>query len=125
MPTRSHRTSDKPTPYQAGPESLAHLSALVYQARPSWDAGLVRIVLADLARRVDGSDLAVAAIRAACDPSIATPRAIGFRGRHWDDLGTAPEGTKGGPRCRTCGLVESRCVVRPGADDDHDFDPAP
>jgi hypothetical protein len=88
------RTAPKPSPYQASPETLTHLAHLVHQARPDWDTGLVRIVLADLARSVDGSDLAVASIRAACDP-------LG-RGHYWVWARVWVDNQTRGPRIRVC-----------------------
>lgn len=124
--TRAKSSTRKPTlvhPYTAGHENVRHIAALVCEARPQWDPGLVQVVLLSHVGQVDGSDLAVAAIRAACNPDLPTPKAIGWRGPHWDGLATTPPHVTTGPRCSVCGKVEPRCYgERPGPDD-HAFDP--
>jgi hypothetical protein len=111
--------------YQASPETLTQVAALVVQERPEWDAALVRIILASHAAQVAGTDLAIAALRAAQDRNLPTPKAIGWRGPHWHGLETAPVEVTGGPRCTTCGKIEPRCwSERPGRDDDHQFEAA-
>lgn len=109
--------------YEATRQTVEAITHLVLMARPGWvpNAWQVRAVLGDLAHRVDGSDLALAAIRAAKDLGITTPRAILFRGPHWRDLATAPAEVTGGPRCSVCGKVESRCVSERPGPDDHEF----
>lgn len=109
--------------YNAGPETTGHIAALVYAARPDWDTWLVRAVLLSHAMHVDGSDLAIAALRAALNPDLPGPKAIGWRGPHWDGLGTRPPEIADPERCATCGKIEPQCWSRrPGADDDHVFE---
>lgn len=110
--------------YTAGPEAISSITALVVQARPEWDAGLVTVVLHSHAQHVDGSDLAVAAIRAARNPDLPGPKAIGWRGPHWRDLATKPVELRDPTRCTVCGKPEPQCYShRPGIDDDHTFEP--
>lgn len=114
------------TAYHATADTISHLVALVAQARPDWDSGLVRIVLHSHADQVTGNDLAVAALRCAANPDMPTPKAIGWRGPHWDGLATMPVEVAPRERCSVCGKTEPRCYsVRPGLDDDHVFDPVP
>lgn len=108
--------------YTARPETLDHLVALIHEQRPNWDQGLTRLILLDLARRVDGTDLAIAALRAACAENLPSPKAIGWRGPHWDGLTPPPE-IRHRARCNICGKTEPRCWgERPGPDD-HTFEP--
>lgn len=111
--------------YTATPETIEHIVLLVEHARPEWEPALVRIILNNLASQVDGSALAVAAIRAANDPDMPSPKAIGWRGKHWEGLWSAPPEVQGGPRCDVCEKTEARCYgERPGPDD-HVFTPRP
>lgn len=107
-------------------ESLEHVAALIHQTRPEWDEYLVMVVLGDLAPRVDGTDLAIAALRCAQDTTMLTPKAIGW-GRHWRGLDTEPPAvTASAQRCDVCGKTEARCLgERIGVDDDHAYDPVP
>lgn len=109
--------------YQASPETLDHLAALVHQARPDWDEPLVRLILQGHAHQVDGNDLAIAALRAAANPALPKPASIGWRGPHWRDLDTVPPEAALPKRCSVCGKTEPRCYTeRPGIDDDHAFE---
>lgn len=114
--------------YNANPAVVDHIAALVVQACPEWDLLLTRIVLNSHASTVDGTDLAIAALRAAQTERFKTlgPRSIGWRGPHWDDLATQPpKVSERSVRCDTCGKTESRCYSnRIGIDDDHPFVPA-
>lgn len=113
-----------PSRYTASHDTLSHVIALVEQARPEWDPGLVRIVLHSHTGHVDGNDLAIAALRAAADLNLPGPKSIGWRGPHWDGLGTKPPEIKDQLRCVVCGKTEPRCYSeRPGLDDDHVFEP--
>lgn len=112
------------TRFGASPETLAHLIALVTAIRPDWDPGLVRIVLASHSSTVLASDLAIASLRCAADPSMPYPKAIGWRGPHWDGLTTTPLDAPSTERCDVCGKTEPRCYsTRVGVDDDHAFTP--
>ncbi len=113
-----------PSPYTAGHDTVSSITDLVVQARPSWDPWLVRVILMDLAQKIDGSDLALVAIRAALNTDLPSPKAIAWRGPHWRDLvSEPPAGPLNAPRCGVCGRREPDCwSIRPG-DDGHDFEP--
>lgn len=113
-----------PSRYHPTHETLTHIAALVSQARPDWAEGLVLAVLESHAHQVDGSDLAIAAIRAALTPTFHTPKTIGWRGPHWDGLRSMPPGMMSSRRCGVCGKFEDLCLTtRIGVDDDHEFEP--
>lgn len=103
--------------------TLDHLVELLAQARPEWDSGLVRVVLHSHRFQVDGTDLAIAALRAARNPDLLTPKAIGWRGRHWDGLSTRPADIVTHTRCGVCGKLEPQCVTQRFGDDDHQHEP--
>lgn len=107
--------------YNAGPETVEHIAYLVHAERPEWDVYLVRGVLLGHAMQVDGTDLALAAIRAARNHDLPGPKAIGWRGKHWDGLGSKPPEISDPARCTTCGKTEPRCWDQRPGDDDHDF----
>lgn len=108
--------------YTATQDTLDHIAALVEQVRPEWEPSLVKIVLRHHCSLVDGNDLAIAALRAAANLDLPNPKAIGWRGKHWDGLDTVPLEVKSPDRCDTCGKPEPRCwSERPGRDDDHVF----
>lgn len=110
--------------YTATHDTLARIADLVHEERPEWDATVVRLVLVAHASTVTGTDLAIAALRAAANPDLPKPAAIGWRGPHWEGLATAPAGHQAGPRCDVCGKREPQCYgQRPGRDDDHAFSP--
>ena len=110
--------------YNAAPDTIDRLAYLVHAERPSWDFALIKVVLLSHAMQVDGTDLAIAALRCAKNPDLPSPKAIGWRGKHWDDLGTKPPQIADPERCDTCGKPEPRCwSERPGVDDDHQFVP--
>lgn len=112
------------TTYEASRETIDHLVALVVQARPSWDQQLVHVVLSDLARKVAGNDLAIAALRAASNTDLPQPKAIAWRGPHWVGLESdPPAGPLNPPRCGVCGHHEPRCYSVRHGDDDHTFEP--
>lgn len=116
-------TTSTLTRHTASTEDIAHITALVANVRPDWDAGLVRLVLLSHRDQVDAADLAVATIRAAQNPDYRTPKSIGWRGPHWDGSTTRPPAVVERERCTVCGKVESRCYGdRPGRDDDHEFE---
>lgn len=109
--------------YTAQAEQIAAIADLVYAERPEWEPSLVRIVLMAHAGQVDGTDLAVAALRCAQNRDYPTPKAIGWRGPHWRGLDTMPVTAAPRTRCRICGRTEAECyAVRPGPDD-HPFSP--
>jgi hypothetical protein len=110
--------------YTASPDTIAHIAALVEQSRPQWDKLTVRVVLQSHAHEVDGNDLAIAALRCAADPKMPSPKFIGFRGPHWQGLGTTPPEAAPRPICSVCRKPEHRCYSeRKGIDDDHAFEP--
>ena len=108
----------------ASPETLDHLTALVAQAEPRWDPSLVKVVLLSHRSTVDGTDLAIAALRCAKSGKFPTPKAIFWRGPHWDGLATTPPELRPRETCGICGRTEERCYsTRVGIDDDHRFEP--
>lgn len=109
--------------YTATDPVISSIADLVWQERPEWDRPLVGIILRDLARYVDGSDLAIAALRAAQNRAVPEPRAIAWRGPHWRDLNSLPPEAKAQARCSVCGKVESRCLTERPGPDDHRFEP--
>lgn len=110
-------------PAPASDEFLTWLSGLVCEIRPDWDWGLVRVVLVSHRRAVSAGDLAVAVLRGAQDPRVPSPKALMWRGPHWDGLATRPESAQPRRRCGVCGKTEDRCHLdRPGPDD-HPFEP--
>lgn len=122
--TKAARKPTNITRHELSLESVNHLVALVEQVRPDWDPTLVRIVLLNHRTSVDAADLAIAAVRAARNLDLPTPKAIGWRGPHWDGAITLPPEIAPRERCSTCGLAEERCYSqRPGIDDDHRFVP--
>lgn len=103
--------------------TISHLVALIYEVRPDWESVVVRAVLNAHADQVRLSDLSVAAIRCAADPTVVSPKVIGWRGPHWRGLQTKPGiPSDPGPKCGVCGKPEPRCwSERPGPDD-HQFE---
>lgn len=109
--------------YTAGHEAVESIAALVCAARPEWEHQLVKVILLSHAMQVDGTDLAIAALRCAANPDMPGPKAIGWRGPHWRDLGTCPPEMKRPEVCDICRKPEPRCwSERPGPDD-HVFVP--
>ena len=114
------------THFTASSATIGHIVELVTAIRPSWDPGLVRVVLHSHADAVNGADLAIAALRCAADESMPYPKSIGWRGSHWDGLATMPLDVAPLERCDVCGKTEPRCYSeRVGIDDDHAFEPRP
>lgn len=109
--------------YNAGVDTIDRIAYLVYAARPDWDSSLVRVILLSHAMQVDGTDLAIAALRAASDPSNRSPKVIGWRGPHWDGLGTRPADQRTYTWCGVCGKIEPRCLSERFGDDDHEHEP--
>lgn len=108
--------------WQAELRHVQAIALLVCDERPEWDPQLVRIVLMDLATRVDGCDLARAALAAAATETVPSPKAIGWRGPHWRDLASCPPELERPRICQVCGRAEPECVsVRVGGDD-HEFE---
>lgn len=112
--------------HTASPMELDHIEFLVWCTRPGWDRGVIRAALLAHKDQVDAADLAVAALRCARNPEFRTPKAIGWRGPHWDGLHTKPHDTYLRlPTCSICGKREDLCqTTRVGVDDDHEFEPA-
>lgn len=113
--------------YTATIETVDHIVELVHQ-ESGWERGLVRVVLLSHAQVVDGSDLAIAALRwAASERGRAVgPKGIGWRGPHWDGLGTKPPEVAARDQrwCQVCMKPEPRCLTeRPHPSDDHEFEP--
>lgn len=106
----------------ANPADLQAIARLAHSTRPDWPEAAILTVLQSHAAQVHLADLTVAAMRAAQRPEFRTPRAIGWRGPHWDGAKTMPLEVAAKDRCDTCGKTEPRCLTeRPGQDDDHVF----
>lgn len=104
--------------------TLDAITHLVHEARPSWPPTVILAVLEAHAHHLDSTDLAIAALRAAKNPAYHSPKTIGWRGPHWDGLGTMPSGMMTSRRCGVCGRFEDQCLTtRIGRDDDHEFEP--
>lgn len=111
-------------------QTLDDLVSLIATCRPDWDDGLIRAVLLGHLDHVPWPDLAIAALRAAKVDEFRSAKAIGWHGPHWDLAPShlRPRERREGPKCRTCGKVESLClstrprIVGPNVDD-HEFDP--
>lgn len=95
------------------------LAEIIIKIRPAWPHWLICSVLQAHAHNVTLEDLTIAAVRVAMDKTIDTPKAIGWKSRHYRDLDTAPMiVSKQRERCDICGKTEERCVTdRPGPDD--------
>ncbi len=118
----THPNPSREDRHKASVETINHLAFLVCQARPQWDLRLVQVVLLNHADQVDGTDLAIAALRCAKISTYPTPKAIGWRGPHWDGLDTVPEEIRKPDRCYTCGKPEPLCYGVRFQDDDHRFE---
>lgn len=108
--------------YTATTETIDHIAALVEQQRPEWEPALVKIILRSHVSHVDGTDLAVAALRAATNLNLPSPKAIGWRGPHWDGLATKPPEITDLRWCSVCGRREPDCYAVRHAGDDHTFE---
>jgi hypothetical protein len=109
--------------YTATHDELHMMATLVWHERPEWEPDLILVVLTSHAGQVDATDLAIAALRCAKNRDYPTPKAIGWRGPHWQGLNTMPPDVRPTTRCAVCGRTEADCyAVRPGPDD-HRFTP--
>lgn len=109
--------------YTASTETCDRIAALVEQQRPEWDRQLVKVILLQHAPLVDGTDLAIAALRASLDLNLPGPKSIGWRGPHWHGLTTCPPEAAKPKRCGVCGRHEPQCYAVRFGDDDHVFEP--
>ncbi len=100
------------------------VTAVVLELRPDWDEYVVQALVSDLSQRLPLESWVPAVIRGAATPDLTSPRAILWRGPHWDDAKVKPPEVEERDRCDVCGRTESRCVMtRPGVGDDHVFTP--
>lgn len=114
------------SPHHMSDHEVTLTADLVVLVRPDWERWLVRQVLNSHRDVCDAADLARAAIGAASNPDFHNPKAIMWRGRHWDGAATLPPDMTPRARCRVCGKTEDRCAVeRPGTGDDHRFEATP
>lgn len=105
-------------------EDRVHLAELVVAVRPKWERWLVLSILQSHSHNVTLVDMTIAAMRIANDPTIDTPKAIGWKNKHYRDLDTAPAiVTKHRERCDVCGKPEERCLTERPGPDDHDYTP--
>lgn len=105
-------------------DAVEKVTDLVMELRPEWDEYVVRAMARDLSQRLPLDSWVPAVIRGAATPDLPQPRAILWRGPHWDHTKQRPPEVQERDRCDVCGKVESRCVMaRPGVDDDHPFTP--
>jgi hypothetical protein len=82
------------------------LAALLHELRPDWDERGLLAAIHGAKDRAGNFDLAIAAIRAAGQPTNRTPAIIGMEGPHWHPEQAAPEPAKrpgGVTRCIECG----------------------
>lgn len=116
---KRHRSTYIPLPAVA-----ADVAALVARFRPEWPAIQVQSIL-ESHPNAEAWPATIAALRAAADPDLPHPRAIMWRGRHWDGLeGDLPETVRPQERCEVCGKLEADCYTAPGRHvDDHKFTP--
>lgn len=105
------------------PSEVGHLVSLVCSIRPEWPAFYLQGVLDGHRDQLGATDLAVATLRAAANPDLRTPKAIMWRGRHWDHATTTPAEITAGPRCDVCGKREDRCYLERPGPDEHPFTP--
>lgn len=98
--------------------TISHLVNLIYEVRPDWEPGLVRLVLNAHVDQVTLCDLSIASLRAASNLDARSPKVIGWRGPHWQGLRTKPIEVRDPAICGVCGKPEPRCWgERPGPDD--------
>lgn len=105
------------------PSDISALVQLLANIRPDWDSALVAVVLHSHRDQVPGIDLAIAALRAAKSMTYSPPKAIGWRGSHWDHAKKTPHQPNEAYRCGICGKAEPRCLSDRFGDDDHPFEP--
>lgn len=104
---------------------LVNITDLVRSLRPDWPRHIIEAVLQSHYHHVDLADLTQAAVRCAADPTLNTPKAIGWAGRHWRDLETQPAPVAhDNRRCDVCQKPEHRCLTERPGPDDHAFEVA-
>lgn len=119
-------TTTKPRPlgnHRLTGSDIIALQQLLFEIRPDWDTGMVAAVLLAHRDQVHAVDLEIAALRAAKNPNYQTPKAIGWRGPHWDHAKRKPGNPSEAYRCGICGKPEPRCLSDRHGDDDHPFEP--
>lgn len=114
------------TEIQLDKATAEHLAAVVAALRSDWDERGIVAALAQARDRGDVSQVAMAAIRAAADPSNRTPAVIAMEGPHWREKPAAARIKDPAyatvpfeEACVTCGRSEYWCraAERPVDDD--------
>lgn len=101
---------------------LVNITDLLRSLRPDWERFLIEAVLQSHAHHVDLADLVQASVRTAKDPTMMSPKAIGWATRHWRDLDTQPvQVANDRVRCDVCGKPERKCLTERPGPDDHPF----
>ena len=102
------------------------LAALVHELRQDWDVTGILPPLHAARNRSTPAGVAIAAIRAASDPSNRTPAVIALEGVHWRDAAPRPDA----PRCAVLGhehevahncracISDRMAALAPDSDDD-------
>lgn len=88
---------------------------------PEWHKAGIEDALGKARHLAPSPDLAIAAIKAAREPSNRTPAVIGMEGPHWQAAAIAPHRPYDQhATCAGCGLSEPECRRR--WPDDHEFE---
>ena len=102
---------------------------LVQSVRPTWDTpGILAALLKVRDRSL--ADITTAALNAAADPTMHTPKAISFTGPHWPKHGGSDGAMLHEPKCYICGHYRSECwrrhefEIKHGTPDPHAFETA-
>lgn len=110
-------------------EEAADLARFIERLRrrlpgDTWHKPGIEDALGRARDRADAPDLAMAAIRAACEPTNRTPAVIGMDGPHWREASRPPrpEQVDSHDRCSVCSLHRNACRLRWAHD--HDFEPS-
>ncbi len=87
-------------------DMVQKVTAVVLELRPDWDEYVVRALVSDLSQRLPLESWVPAVIRGAATPDLTSPRAILWRGPHWDDAKVKPPRSRSGTGV-TCAGVPS------------------
>lgn len=88
---------------------------------PEWHKAGIEDALGRARKTAPSPDLAIAAIRAAREPSNRTPAVIGMEGPHWQGSSTPPRRPfDANTTCGICGFSQAECRRRWA--EDHEFE---